>query len=114
MTHVIAGGQVLDDGASGNYPLSRSYRDNGPARPAAQWKERGFICHDLAGALARCTSPCRIQSEVPLKENVAYLFPDAVDRSASPDQLRITLSWCGAEPSSRRIMRNRLPSLEGW
>ena len=51
---------------------------------------------------------------VPLKEKVAYLFPAAVDRSASPDQLRITLSWCEDEPSSRRIMRSRLPSVEGW
>ena len=41
------------------------------------------------------------------------LIPAAADRSASPDQFRITLSWCGAEPSSRRIMRNRLPSVEG-
>jgi len=75
---------------------------------------RRFICHDLAGALARCTSPWRIQSKVPLKDKVAYLFSAAVDRSASPDQFRITLSWCGTEPSSRRIMRNRLPSVEGW
>ena len=27
-----------------------------------------------------------------------------------PDQFRMTFSWRGTEPSSRRIIRNRLPS----
>jgi len=33
------------------------------------------------------------------------LVPVGAGRSASPDQLRITLSWRGTEPSSRRIIR---------
>jgi len=38
--------------------------------------------------------------------------PVGAGRSASPDQLRITLSWRGTELSSRRIIRKRLPSGE--
>src|ERR1019366_5600981 len=109
---------LLDDRAvPASYCLRRSQN---PISQEATYGPRGASVRDggLSATIlqARSLGTLRLggSNRKSLKEKMAYLFPAAVDRSASPDQFRITLSWCGAEPSSRRIMRNRLPSTEGW